>query len=200
MRIPEYFLTPFSFWGHPSCHNVLNHFILFGGASWVSWVLYGIIMGIMDRPQVVHRKHPLAPNDHDLLGYRSIRSIHGMEKVPPQSSLQSRFRLDFGRENLRAFSLARRTHLWSFRVQRFRVFRTWILLGMAGLTRIEGFFEYFFVPKGRDRNSGAKPSSETVALVFSMCLMCFFLYSLSECIVWLCHRTGCCTLCFTVLG
>ena len=59
MRIPEYFLTPFSFWGHPSCHNVLNcHFILFGGASWVSWVLYGI-MGIMDRPQVVHRKHLL---------------------------------------------------------------------------------------------------------------------------------------------
>lgn len=141
-----------------------------------------------------------APNDHDLLGYRSIRSIHGMEKLPPQSSLQSRFRLDFGRENLRAFSLARRTHLWSFRVQRFRVFRTWIPLGMTGMTRSEGFFEYFFVPKGRDRNSGSKPSSEMVALVFSMCLMCFFLYSLSECIVWLCHRTVCCTLCFTVLG
>lgn len=193
MRIPEYFLTPFSFWGHPSCHNVLNcHFILFGGASWVSWVLYGI-MGIMDRPQVVHRKHLLQMT-------MIVTPLHGMEKLPPQSSLQSRFRLDFGRENLRAFSLARRTHLWSFRVQRFRVFRTWIPLGMTGMTRSEGFFEYFFVPKGRDRNSGSKPSSEMVALVFSMCLMCFFLYSLSECIVWLCHRTVCCTLCFTVLG
>lgn len=131
MRIPEYFLTPFSFWAHPSCHNVLNcHFILFGGASWVSWVLYGI-MGIMDRPQVVHRKHPLAPNDDDLLGYRSIRSIHGMEKLPLCTVVTlRRFRLDFGRENMRkpwAFS-SRRTHLWSFRVQRFRVFRTWIPL------------------------------------------------------------------------
>ena len=43
-----------------------------------------------------------------------------------------------------AFSLPRRTHLWSFRVQRFRAFRTWIPLGMTGMTSSEGFFEYFF--------------------------------------------------------
>ena len=196
MRIPEYFLTPFSFWAHNSCHNVLNcHFILFGGASWVSWVLYGI-MGIMDRPQVVHRKHPLAPNDHDLLGYGSIRSIHGMEKLPlctvvtlnwvdsdsilVEKTWENRWRAGpiYGHFVSKDFVSFGPGSPWGWRGWPESMFF---------------FFHIFFVPKGRDRNSGCKPSSETVALVFSMCLMCFFLYSLSECIVWLCHR--CAVLC-----